>query len=487
MVAVIVDNMGRFLLGKRSPHRASAPGYWVPISGCIENDENEVHRNVEEVTPMKILVKISLFILLAAPASAGDFIKIRKYGERPLFHSKQFGAFWSIGMVTFMDSGANDPLKALFKKSDSKELYDQEFLRIQNLGFNTLGGWSNTEFLKSRAPYSVVLFDDPDHPLNWPLKDINNKPPSLADSEAPCPIGDPYDPEYLSALKKYLDKYVTPLSKDERLLMYWMGAEFGLGDTNAIDFSKYIFSHYVNAKFAGWLEEKYKSIEGLKSNWLIDAKSFTDAAKRSLDSSKYQSDALEFSNLVIKDWLTLVVGEIRKRDPNHLIGSPKISAWDFKPFLETPMKLGHFKTFRGLFDLFSVDWYSGKPQHNETGLNQILSIARELGVPIIVAEWGLRQKMEGWSNSPGAKSLVSSQQERAQNYSSQILNIFKYPEFIGAHWFRWQDHITKTHQFNKGIIQVKDEKIVEYEELTQAMKKAHSKILNKISEVTKNN
>lgn len=385
-----------------------------------------------------------------------------------------------------MDAGANVPLKKLFKKKYGQKLYEQEFSRVKKLGFNTLGGWSNTQYLKNRMPYGIVLFDDPDHPLNSPLKDFEGKKPPFADSDVPCPIGDPYDPGYIEAVKKYLGKYVGKVKNDERLLMYWIGAEFGLGDTNAIDFSKYIYSSGVQKEFQTWLQSRYRTLTKLNKNWNTKFTSFQQAAAtKPLKSYHYKNDTLDFSVKVIRDWFQLVVGEIRKIAPNHLIGSPKISIWDYEPFLDRPIKLKHFETFKGFFDVFSIDWYSGKPTHKKKGLNQLIKISRELKQPIIIGEWGIRQDIDGWSNTPGARSLVETQKERGKNYATQLLSVFKHPEFVGAHWFRWQDHIIGKHQFNKGMIKPKEGSIVEYSELTKSMQKVHHEINTKIKELVR--
>ena len=39
VVAAIIERSGRFLFGKRSPHRLSAPGYWCTVTGRIEAGE----------------------------------------------------------------------------------------------------------------------------------------------------------------------------------------------------------------------------------------------------------------------------------------------------------------------------------------------------------------------------------------------------------------------------------------------------------------
>jgi 8-oxo-dGTP pyrophosphatase MutT (NUDIX family) len=49
VVAAIIERGGRFLLGKRSPHKRSAPGYWAPISGGIEAGESQADAVVREV------------------------------------------------------------------------------------------------------------------------------------------------------------------------------------------------------------------------------------------------------------------------------------------------------------------------------------------------------------------------------------------------------------------------------------------------------
>jgi 8-oxo-dGTP pyrophosphatase MutT (NUDIX family) len=49
VVAAIIERDGRLLLGKRSAHRASAPGYWCPISGRVEAGESQLEAVVREV------------------------------------------------------------------------------------------------------------------------------------------------------------------------------------------------------------------------------------------------------------------------------------------------------------------------------------------------------------------------------------------------------------------------------------------------------
>lgn len=48
VVAAIIRRESSFLLGKRAPHKKSAPGCWSPVSGRIEPGETEADAVVRE-------------------------------------------------------------------------------------------------------------------------------------------------------------------------------------------------------------------------------------------------------------------------------------------------------------------------------------------------------------------------------------------------------------------------------------------------------
>jgi preprotein translocase subunit SecA len=136
----------------------------------------------------------------------------------------------------------------------------------------------------------------------------------------------------------------------------------------------------------------------------------------------------------------------------------------------------------GLFDLISVDWYTANEKHSEKALQQLRELSRELKLPVLVAEFGTRQKIKGWTNTSGSKALLESQEERAKRYASQIAALFKEKWIIGAHWFRWQDHITETDQMNKGIVKTEAGQITPYRELKSAIQSAHQVIVKELAE-----
>ena len=273
------------------------------------------------------LIFLSLYTSLVA--TPNDYIRIQYLDDRPLFYSKHTGYFWSIGVNTFMDAGNNDPLKKLLKtkKEELKDkyedfyrnLYEQQLKLIQDHGFNALYTWSNLKFLDNKLPFGVVLFDDGVYTVKTPLLNFEGALPPKGDGEEACSIGDPYDEEYQKALDVYIKGAVSPYKQNIQLLVYWLGAEFGLGDSEATDFSAYVYSKGVQAHLTKWFEKKYNKITILNKKWDTRFNSFKEAAAtKAIASTKYHQDLTEFSVEMLRDWFKLVLRTIRKYDPHHL-------------------------------------------------------------------------------------------------------------------------------------------------------------------------
>lgn len=420
---------------------------------------------------------------MAGPS--GDFIRLRTYSGRTLFYSDTTGPFWSIGLNSFMKTGSNEPLAKLIGKSDYKTVYEDQLRLVTEHGFNTLGAWSNVDELKERMPFGVMLFTDDEIPGD-PLVNAEGKGVPLGDSDDPCPIKDPYSAGYRETLDQYIKEKVSKYKNSKMVLCYWIGNEFGLGDTKTIDFSEYLHSKGVSAKLKEWLIKKYKTLKALNKAWSPDFQSFEEAAHSTPDSQieQMKKDLREFATIVIHDWFDLVVRTIKKYDPNHLISSPKLSVYDHEPFLTRPLEMGHFQSFRGHFDLLSVDMYSNREQYLQKSLDGVEQVSKLLDLPVLVAEFGTRQYIEGWTNEPGANVFVKSQAERAEKYRSQTMQLFGESWIVGAQWFKWADHHTPEHQMNKGIVKAEGDEIEIYTELMETMREVHHWIKEQVKKLT---
>ncbi|MBY0554353.1 NUDIX domain-containing protein [bacterium] len=73
VVAAVIRKENKFLLGKRALSKKSAPGYWCPVSGKIENGETEesaVMREVFEEVGLNVKPKLKLNVFDTRDKSA---------------------------------------------------------------------------------------------------------------------------------------------------------------------------------------------------------------------------------------------------------------------------------------------------------------------------------------------------------------------------------------------------------------------------------
>jgi hypothetical protein len=223
--------------------------------------------------------KLGFLILLigmqSLAAAESPYIAIHSKNSRFLFHSANYGEFFSVGSNSFMESAANIKMKTAFKAKSFKKIYEEQLQTYISFGFNSLGGWSNRDFLFGKLPYTLMLFDDDLYPREHPLKDCSGRSLPSGDADPlPNPLNDPFDPGYKRKLKEYFQKTVAPNTKDPALMFYWIGHEFGVGGSDYINLSAYTYSPGVQTEFGRWLKQKYRLISTLNAAWGSQEKSF---------------------------------------------------------------------------------------------------------------------------------------------------------------------------------------------------------------------
>lgn len=92
-------------------------------------------------------------------------------------------------------------------------------------------------------------------------------------------------------------------------------------------------------------------------------------------------------------------------------------------------------------------------------------VQEQSGLPIIISEFGIRARIEGWSNKGGAGSFVpdndatDDQIQRGAYYQSQLEQFYSFRGIVGANWHAWTDRYTAadaSKQINMGIFQCDD-------------------------------
>ncbi len=84
---------------------------------------------------------------------------------------------------------------------------------------------------------------------------------------------------------------------------------------------------------------------------------------------------------------------------------------------------------------------------------------------MMISEFGIRARIEGWSNRGGAPAFVpggdgaDDQLQRGQRYGSQIDQFISFREVVGANWHAWSDRFNDNNerlQINLGLMQCSD-------------------------------
>jgi hypothetical protein len=83
---------------------------------------------------------------------------------------------------------------------------------------------------------------------------------------------------------------------------------------------------------------------------------------------------------------------------------------------------------------------------------------RESALPIFVSEFGVRARIEGWSNTGGAGAFVPAaepereQELRGEYYAYDMAHFGNFRAVLGASFHRWADRYTPDEQMNMGIV-----------------------------------
>ena len=354
------------------------------------------------------------------------------------------------------------------------------------------------------APYAVVIYPVPrgdDRALKDELGSV------LRGGFSRSRIGDPYNPAFLADLDALVDRDVAPRRDDPGLQMWFCGNEAGVFDVAAHqagggvrDFRRWLWSDVpagssiddprcARHALAAFLREHYQgSIDALNAAWQSAYQGFAEIVDvgplpvpDTHDCNERCGEDLQrfVHDRLLRDWVVAVTGRVRAADPNHLVASPRLAVdrprnyrfWTggVDHWIEPPQALigDDASPFDVLardgdtgFDLVAINAYSGDPRFPEPWFGDGLhKIQRESGLPVIISEFGVRARIDGWSNKGGAGSFVASQVERGQRYESQIDQFVGFRHVVGAIWHAWSDRYMPGDeglQINMGLVQCDD-------------------------------
>ena len=370
------------------------------------------------------------------------------------------------------------------------------------------------------APYGVVLDTGP-LGQDRSLKDESGAVIDAGISQQP--IGDPWNPAFQADLDSKFAAKVPGRKDDPRLQMWFADNEIGLFDRagkageGVRDFRRWIWSdcpagsspaapQCARHALAAFLAGKYgDSLAALNTAWQSaypgsDFAVIVDAGPRPVpyvhDCNLACREDLQIfvHDQLLKKWIVEVTTRIRALDPNHLITSPRLAiadassyrfwapasgpspdVWFDEPDTPVPtdkatVKYSPFDLFardgNAGFDLIAVNVYTGDKTFEKPWFTDGIHKMQDLsGLPVVISEFSVRAKIDGWTNKGGANSFVPSndaiddQIQRGAYYQSQIDQFISFRGIVGASWHAWSDRYDSAdpaHQINMGLVQCDD-------------------------------
>ena len=369
------------------------------------------------------------------------------------------------------------------------------------------------------APYAVVLNPAATHD-DHSLRDEHGQ--VLRPGYSGYRMGDPWNPCFGADLDAMVEQKVAPRAGDPQLQMWFLGNEIGIWDRTdrdadgVRDLRRWIWSDCPEGSspdeplcaphaLAAFLRELYGTLPALNEAWdaAYPGEDFAVIVEEGPRPVPYEHDCNLTCRYDLQDfvhdellarWVRETTTRVRAADPNHLLSSPRLAlsnstryrfwssassddpdVWSDTPDVPVPTDDDEttFCPFDLLardgdsgFDLVSVNAYTGREEFDEPWFSDGLRKLHERsGLPVFVSEFGIRARIDGWSNTGGALAFVPAsdgeddQEQRGQRYASQMAQFASQSFVVGAAWHAWSDRYLADdpdHQMNIGLVQCDD-------------------------------
>lgn len=286
-------------------------------------------------------------------------------------------------------------------------------LRLYDWGLNTIGNWSDPEFIRiSKLPYVYPMTGFPTTKAT-----IYRDFPDVFSLE--------YE-ENASEFAKQLDR----LREDKRLIGYFMRNEphwaFVDGLNLTVEMLRNPTPFSSKNRFITWLQEKYGSVERWNMAWGTSHEEFgdlLDCRKATVDGNlEWLNDCAAFNRTMIRRYVEIPAKYCKEVDPHHLNLGMRY-AW-----------ISNDDILEGCeaFDVFSINCYQFEPDRT-----LIERISKKLNRPVMIGEYHFGAADTGML-AYGIRA-VATQQDRGLAYRYYVEQAAAIPGLIGVHYFQLND------------------------------------------------
>lgn len=318
------------------------------------------------------------------------------------------GYFAGRAVKTFSFAGAN--LKRKYGGQWRQNYSDTVHRRLRSWGLNTIGNWSDSGiYLQRRTAYT-------DNIGSWGAK-------MIAGSEGYWgQFPDVFDPSFGLALRHNLEAKKNTSANDPWCIGYFSDNEMSWGDETSLSLGvlRSPAQQVAKREFVSDLEAKYADIAKLNAAWGARFTAWDELLENRTapDKAKAREDLIAFYARLADTYFVTVRNAIKAFAPNQLYLGCRFAAVNDI----AARAAGKY------CDVVSYNLY-----------RRSLADFKFPGgdKPLLVGEFHFGALDRGLFHT--GLVPMENQAARAQAYHNYVLSALRHPQFVGTHWFQWQD------------------------------------------------
>lgn len=298
--------------------------------------------------------------------------------------------------------------------------------RLRSWGMNTIANWSAAEVTQlRRTPYTDAL-------------ESSGAPPIAGSEGYWGKFPDVFDERFEQGLRKGMERKVGRSAGDPWCLGYFSDNEMSWGDEFSLAEAalRSPASQPAKRAFIESLRLRYTTIENLNTAWGTSHASW-DALRDQTgvpDRSRAKDDLKAFYSRVAETYFATVRRVIRSVAPNQMYLGCRF-AWVND--LAAAAAAKHC-------DVVSYNIY------RRSVADFVFNGGAD--VPLIIGEFHFGALDRGLFHT--GLVPVSSQKARAKAYRDYVEGALRHPQFVGTHWFQWQDEPTTGRVYDEENYQI---------------------------------
>jgi hypothetical protein len=285
--------------------------------------------------------------------------------------------------------------------------------RMIQWGFNTIGNWSDSDFIRqAKLPYV------------WPLGQFPETKKKIFRD-----FPDVFSEEYRNNAISFAQE-MKAFKDDPYMIGYFLRNEPEWAFIHGLIIAEELLENGENfdskRELIRFLTERYEGIvQNLNRAWGLQLSDFGELSqpirKASQLSEQARQDLKAFSRIMIELYVKIPSEEIKKVDPDHLNLGMRYA------YLADDDLLAGCENF----DVFSINCYKMNPEE------EINKVGLKTGLPVMIGEYHFGALDRGLT-ATGLRG-VTSQEERGKAYRYYSENAAVNPYCVGAHYFTLAD------------------------------------------------